>query len=299
MPAAGLDGAGPASAVELLKLRRLRRTQLGSLPGDAAVAAPQLLARLANASSAGDSSGDAGPRSAVTVLGDLPNSVAPVLAGGGTARRARLQTIGSRIAPRTSAHPKGAITDEEMEQGISNVADMRDGRVARELDDGTPLQLIYSNKKFSVYAAEDAAGLVITMTEASLPYPAEIFFRTLTEVEYQLTYDDYIKHKSVVGHVAGNEVLFHEVKFPTPMTNRDYVYYRKIRADKTAEKEEYCWMQRDVPDWGREWAPEAKGVIRAGRGDFRCGEKFFAPAVAASVLRRLRSPLHFWPLRAY
>jgi hypothetical protein len=66
--------------------------------------------------------------------------------------------------------------------------------------------------------------------------------------------------------VDGNDVIYQECKFPTPLSNRDWVYYRKRRVD--AAKGMYCLMLRDVPNSGQEHVPKKKGVVRAGNGAF-------------------------------
>ena len=165
----------------------------------------------------------------------------------------------------TKPHPQGAITDYEFDQGIAALRDVQSGVKAATHPDGTPLELLFENKRFKCWFAE-VDGLLCTMTEAQFNIAASKIHKTLTDFDYQKTYDEYIKHKSVIDHVDGCEVVFHEVKLPSPLTNRDYVYYRKRVTDEQAGV--YKWYQRDLPDWGRQQRAEVKGVIRAGRGDF-------------------------------
>ncbi len=171
----------------------------------------------------------------------------------------------AKQADQTAPHPQGAITEYEFGQGMKTLQGFMSGKVERTHPDGTPLKIIMENKRFQVYACE-VDGLLTTLSECQFNTSAENMFKALTDFDYQKTYDEYIKHKSVIDHVDGCEVVFHELKLPSPLTNRDYVYYRKKKVD--AKNSTYQWMQRDLPNWGRDKQPEVKGVIRAGRGDF-------------------------------
>ena len=168
-------------------------------------------------------------------------------------------------AASTAPHAAGAITEHEFGHAMKTLQDFQSGRAERTHPDGTPLKIIMENKRFKVYACE-VDGLLTTLTECQFNTSAEKMFKALTDFEYQKSYDEYIKHKSVIDHVDGNEVVFHELKLPSPLTNRDYVYYRRKKVEKATDT--FQWMQRDLPNWGKDKAPEVKGVIRAGRGDF-------------------------------
>jgi hypothetical protein len=100
------------AAAEFLSDRRLRRTQLGALPGDAHLEA-QLVGRLAG-----------------SVKKSLPPPVTPALP----------------CAVPAGPHPKGVITDEEFAESIAVVVDMREGRLERKLPDGAPMENIFTNK---------------------------------------------------------------------------------------------------------------------------------------------------------
>ena len=162
-------------------------------------------------------------------------------------------------------HPEGAITDYEFDRDIANLRDFLSGAKEPIHPNGTPLRLFFENKRFKCWFAE-VNGLLCMLCEAHFNIAVGRIFTTLTDYEYQQTYDEYIKHKSIIDNVGGCEVVFHEVKLPPPLTNRDYVYYRKRVVDEQAGV--YKWYQRDLPDWGRSQRAEVKGVIRAGRGDF-------------------------------
>jgi len=116
---------------------------------------------------------------------------------------------------------------------------------------------------------------------------------------YQKTYDAYLKHKDVLvpsegpggaGHVlvpaagdggggsggsslsptttnTASEILHHECIFPFPLSNRDYVYYRRRLVDPGSY---FTYVQRDVvpKERGLALRPPGKGVVRAGNGLF-------------------------------
>jgi hypothetical protein len=85
--------------------------------------------------------------------------------------------------------------------------------------------------------------------------------RCVLDEKFQKTYDPFLKIKEVVAYVVGNnsgatngggsddprrglqvppsadqlesisEVLHHEIKFPAPFSNRDYVFYRRRKLE--------------------------------------------------------------------
>ena len=173
-------------------------------------------------------------------------------------------------AASTEPHPGGAITEHEFQRDMQNLRDFQSGKKQRSHPNGTPLDVMFENKRFKIYFAE-VDGLLTTLTECRFDIPAHHIYKALTDFEYQKTYDEYIKHKAIIEHVDGCEIVFHELKLPNPLTNRDYVYYRKREETKKkgdANPTMFMWYQRDLPNWGKDKRPEVKGVIRAGRGDF-------------------------------
>lgn len=182
-----------------------------------------------------------------------------------TAKKKRSAKASQVKADDSKPHPQGAITAYEFSRGMTDLRDFQSGARTATHPDGTPLELLFENKRFSIFYAE-VNGLLCMYSDARFDIPASYIYKTLTDYDYQKTYDSYIKHKSIIDNVDGNEVVFHEVKLPPPLKNRDYVYYRKCIVDEQAGV--YQWYQRDLPDWGRGQREEVKGVIRAGRGDF-------------------------------
>ena len=247
----------PTTAAGFLNQRRRRRTELGKLPGDANIA-PEMLAREAASKK---------PKSAVATAGSTGLRTAAALEPAKLPRTAAASsTVGSDLSDL-----EGCITDENMAQHVSELDDVMAGNLERKHPNGTPYYTLFGNKKFHVDAVEDESGNLTTLMECKLPYPAEIFWRVLSDFDYCLEYDDYCKKKSIVATAAGpagnNEVAHFECKFPAPLTNRDWVFYRRHQKDAAAGA--YYYVHKDVPEHlhARVGAPPYKGVIRAGKGD--------------------------------
>mmetsp|Transcript_10876 Transcript_10876/g.14154 ORF Transcript_10876/g.14154 Transcript_10876/m.14154 type:complete len:778 (-) Transcript_10876:296-2629(-) len=68
------------------------------------------------------------------------------------------------------------------------------------------------------------------------------------------------------GLEKGCEVMHHEIKFPAPFSNRDYVFYRRGNL----EEHRFSYVQRDVEPraLASKYIPPRKGVIRAGNGKY-------------------------------
>jgi uncharacterized linocin/CFP29 family protein len=84
--------------------------------------------------------------------------------------------------------------------------------------------------------------------EAHFDFPMETMKKCLLDEKFQKTFDSTIISKKVVqvlgkstsshGAVAppvyklsANEIIHHEIKFPMPLKNRDYVYVRRVLED--------------------------------------------------------------------
>ncbi len=62
------------------------------------------------------------------------------------------------------------------------------------------------------------------------------------------------------------EVIHHEILFPYPMSNRDYVYHRRKAVKRGAY---FSYIQRDLPPArGVALCPPRKGIVRAGNGRY-------------------------------
>lgn len=168
------------------------------------------------------------------------------------------------------------------------------------------------------------AGRASTFLVGHWPFPAAIMEKCLLDERFQISYDSYIAKKDVISFADEPkdprdqsshhrqyqqercEILHHEFKMPSPLKNRDYVYYRRRRrfveaggaggageqgvaaamvaveekaaveeaatTVETADEEEsawgFCYKERDVvpSEASLSLAPKDKKCIRAGRG---------------------------------
>ena len=64
--------------------------------------------------------------------------------------------------------------------------------------------------------------------EGKISCSAENLVGVLTDDKYRKEWDEYVHTmESIDPDVDGNECIYWRVKFPMPMTDREYVYYRK------------------------------------------------------------------------
>ena len=117
--------------------------------------------------------------------------------------------------------------------------------------------------EFTVFG-EQADGLLTIRAVVSFPLPGKFIHRTFCDIAFQKRFDDYIKVKDIVAQSGGCDVIYHEMKLPSPLTNRDYVYFRRTHSDEA--RGEYAMFLRDVPDMGTKYMPVQKKAVRAGRG---------------------------------
>jgi hypothetical protein len=93
---------------------------------------------------------------------------------------------------------------------------------------------------WSLRSEEDPrTGLVQLLIEAHFALPADVIERCLIDERVQATFDNYIVekkvlHKDIVKNLAlgvdgvdnsykATDVIYHQMTFPRPMRNRDYV----------------------------------------------------------------------------
>ena len=156
----------------------------------------------------------------------------------------------------------GSITAYEMEQEIGVLRGRLDGAdevaIPKIVDGKTP-----GGTEFGVWGAQED-GLLTIRAVLSFPLPGKFIHRTFCDIEFQKRFDDYIKVKDVVAQSGGCDVIYHEMKLPSPLTNRDYVYFRRTHSDEA--RGEYAMFLRDVPDMGTKYMAVKKKAVRAGRG---------------------------------
>ena len=82
-------------------------------------------------------------------------------------------------------------------------------------------------------------------------------FRVQTDLEFRPQWDNYCVETSEIARHDGWEIVYWEVKFPWPLSNRDYVYARKCHE---STNESYVLVQRAC-ELG-EHRPERIDVVR-------------------------------------
>ncbi len=70
---------------------------------------------------------------------------------------------------------------------------------------------------------------------------AKNIFRVQTDVEFRPQWDSYCVEVSELCHHDGWEIVYWEVKYPWPLSNRDYVYARRSHEPTTGS---YVIVQR-------------------------------------------------------
>ena len=191
------------------------------------------------------------------------------------------------------------ISDEELAGCAAELEGMLSGAVAkpagmRALGSGA----MGRGGRWLLEGAEDeATGLLNLYLEGHFAVPLDVMERCVLDERLQLSYDSFMKFKNVLGlagdggeavpwttdpesgagpgpaaplgRTSRSEVVHHEMAYPFPLSNRDYVYYRR-RTTFPVEPggRGYAYVQRDVETKavGTALAPPGRGVIRAGNG---------------------------------
>eukprot|EP01045_Picozoa_sp_COSAG04_P025614 COSAG04_NODE_3394_length_2859_cov_11.308696_2_plen_357_part_00 len=161
----------------------------------------------------------------------------------------------------------GSITAYEMEQKISVLRTVVGGGDAAFTGDMPQIVAGKTGRpggtEYSIWAKQ-VEGPLTVRSIVTFPFPGSIIQRAFTDQEFQTRVDDWIAVKECVAHSGGCEVIYHEMKLPSPMTNRDYVYFRRTHSDEA--RGEYAVFLRDVPDMGTKYKAVKKKAVRAGLG---------------------------------
>jgi len=161
----------------------------------------------------------------------------------------------------------GNITAYEMEQKISVLRTVVGGDDAAFT--GAMPQIVGGTTgrpggtEYRIWAKQ-VEGLLTVRSIVTFPFPGNIIQRAFTDQEFQTRVDEWIKVKECIAHSGGCEVIYHEMRLPSPMTNRDYVYFRRTHSDEA--RGEYAVFLRDVPDMGTKYKAVKKKAVRAGLG---------------------------------
>ncbi|KAL5010566.1 hypothetical protein ScPMuIL_012871 [Solemya velum] len=89
--------------------------------------------------------------------------------------------------------------------------------------------------------------------------PPELCIAVYMDLEYRKEWDSYVK-ELYEKEVGGKKLIYWHVKFPFPMSNRDYVYARELREIQEGDNNK-CYIllakSQECADY-----PENSGVIR-------------------------------------
>ncbi|MBN3313489.1 PPCT protein, partial [Atractosteus spatula] len=99
------------------------------------------------------------------------------------------------------------------------------------------------------------------------------------DLEYRKTWDGYVKELYEKSY-AGQTAIYWEVKYPFPLSNRDYVYVRERRDLDINGRKIYVMLAKSASD---SLCPEKSGILRvkdykqslAIESDGDCGTKVF------------------------
>eukprot|EP01052_Picozoa_sp_SAG31_P000217 SAG31_NODE_7_length_42755_cov_130.245728_13_plen_441_part_00 len=191
-----------------------------------------------------------------------------------TAEKAKLDAAAKAAAAAADVkpHPQGCITQYEFNEIKKKMMSVEQylagtGKGSAFFDGMEPVCAIEKDGMTCRAEALMKNGRVSVQTAIVFnDVPASILWKLNTNIERQTEWDDYLKSKEVIASVGDNDVVYHVCYYPTPMSNRDYVYFSKSEADAAAGT--FLMFQRDVPDLGEAYRPVTKKPIRAGRGDF-------------------------------
>ncbi|XP_021340287.1 phosphatidylcholine transfer protein-like [Mizuhopecten yessoensis] len=87
----------------------------------------------------------------------------------------------------------------------------------------------------------------------------EICSEVYMDLEYRRQWDTYV-HELYEKEEDGKKLVYWNVNFPFPMSNRDYIYLRELREMESFEGNKiWAVMAKSVPCTS---VPEKKGVIR-------------------------------------
>jgi len=75
---------------------------------------------------------------------------------------------------------------------------------------------------------EEASGVYEYRSVGTMPFAAEVFEKMQYTNAYRLQWDAYCKTLELISSEDGLEVCYWDVAYPTPLTNRDYVFYRRL-----------------------------------------------------------------------
>eukprot|EP00299_Pterocystis_sp_00344_P011397 c5310_g1_i1.p1 GENE.c5310_g1_i1~~c5310_g1_i1.p1 ORF type:complete len:233 (+),score=32.83 c5310_g1_i1:32-730(+) len=106
-----------------------------------------------------------------------------------------------------------------------------------------------------------ATGLSLFRAVTRVNVECEKYYECYKDNEYRKTWDSSVVDISFLAEDAGNKIWHWIVKFPWPMSNRDYVYYQRTEA--FPEERVFVISGRSVNrDLQSSYKPEQSGVVR-------------------------------------
>ncbi|CAH0492963.1 unnamed protein product [Peronospora farinosa] len=108
-----------------------------------------------------------------------------------------------------------------------------------ELDDAVEMgeDTVWGNLEEPIYAEKDLkifrpsqedSSLPVYYAKGWLPFSADTLFNALMDARYRKSWDDTVHQLYVVEHQHVSDVMYFALNLPWPLTNRDYVYRRRV-----------------------------------------------------------------------
>jgi len=105
----------------------------------------------------------------------------------------------------------------------------------------------------------ETSGLYTYKIYGSLDVAPEICAQVYMDIDYRKSWDTYVKDLEILN-VDGEELIYWQVNFPWPMSNRDYVYTRSFKElDVNGEK---VWIVCATGKSNTDKVAERSGVVR-------------------------------------
>ncbi len=173
-----------------------------------------------------------------------------------------------RAPPMPPANERtGPITASEMDVAFRELSELQHGD-----NDGGP-----EWKNFcSPYSKDGMTATIVRRKEAAsgcyeyratgtIPSDVETFVKSQTLIPYRLAWDKHCPSLELLQseeECGGAEVAYWEVAFPTPLSNRDYVFYRRLAKREDSGAFVYCGRQcpRELGDKLRPPSPSSSWI---------------------------------------
>jgi hypothetical protein len=121
----------------------------------------------------------------------------------------------------------GPVTDEEMQIGGTLIPSLQS---LATNGDGS-WQLFVDRPEVKSWKYKRANSSVWTFyVEAQMPFDATTLYKTQADLAFRPEWDAYCLQCRLVAEADSNEAIYWLVKFPWPLANRDYVYYRRAQC---------------------------------------------------------------------